>query len=93
MARCKRRPNIRTVAVPASPSNVILELPSDTVAFVLRPRTAVGIQIRVASAGEAYFSLAASETYTEEDLKLDRPLELILSAASAVTVEVWSWGA
>lgn len=93
VARCKRRPNIRAVAVPASPATVSLEFPSDTVAFILRPRTAVGVQIRVASSGEAYFSLGAAETYSEEDLKLDEPLELLLSAASAVTVEVWQWGA
>ena len=91
MARCKRRPNIFTTTVPASPATGILKLPSDTVAFVLRCRTPVGISIAIAGSPNETFSLGAGETYSEENLGLDGELALELSAASEVTLEVWSW--
>ena len=92
MARCKRTPNIFTLSVPASPATATLKLPTDTVAFVLRPRTPVGFTIALEGTEVEYFSIGAAETYTEENLSLEGPLHLVLSAASAVTVEVWSWG-
>jgi len=88
---CKRRPFIRTYAVPASPAYVEISLPITTAAFLLRPRTAVGLTIAIAGSPAEYFSLGAAETYTDEDLALQDPLVLRVAGASAATLEVWSW--
>lgn len=88
---CKRRPSIRTYNVPAAPAYVDVVFGPNTAAFVFRARTAVGLQVALPGSGGSFFSLAASETYSEEDLHLDAPLELRISAAAAAVLEVWSW--
>lgn len=88
---CKRRPRIRSFSITAGAPFEAITLPASTAAFVLRPRTAVGVQLRVDQASTDYFSLAAGETYTEEDLALDAELVIYVEAAADVVVEVWSW--
>lgn len=92
MARCKVAPEIRNYDLAADPATTPITFDADTVAFVLRCRTPVGLKIRLAGKGD-YFSLGAGETYSEEGLKLEDSLALEVSAASAAVLEVWSWGA
>lgn len=91
MARCKKFPRISTVNVPASPDTVELVLTRATVAFLVRPRTAIGVSIALTESPGNTFSLGAAETYAEENLMLDEDLVLLVSAASAVVLEVWAW--
>ena len=91
MATCKKRPRITTLAVTAGGLPERLTFPTSTAAFLIRPRTAVGVTIRLDPASSDYFSLGAGETYAEEDLRLEDALALWIDAASDVVVEVWSW--
>lgn len=91
MARCKRVPSIETHTVPAAPDTYTLHLGRDTVAFILRMRTPVGMTIGLGDTPVEVFSLGAAETYSEENLGLEDELVLVLSAASEAVVEVWSW--
>lgn len=91
MARCRRLPQIRNLDIPAAPLTATIELDRDTVAFVLRCRTPVGVTLAIEGNPLDVFSLAAGETYSEEGMKLDAALRLVVSAASAVIMEVWLW--
>lgn len=88
----KRRPSIRQYSVPASAPGTEIVLPTTTVAFVIRSRTAGGLQIALSGVeSNAFFSLGSAESYTEEELCLDEPLKLRVTGAAAGVVEVWSW--
>lgn len=92
MSRCARIPYLRIYTVPADPAEVEIDLPADLVTFVIRPRTAVGMKLRLDPAAIAYFSIDAGESLSVDNLKIDEePVKLLLSAASEITVELFGW--
>ena len=93
MAGCKTRSSIRNLVVPAGGS-VELSLDADTVEYALQVVSAAGAGVAWALSYRGSpddYHFAAGAGWTEERLRMDAPLDLLVTAAAASVVELITW--
>lgn len=91
MSRLARTPTIDNWVASADPIHVVL--PKATARYMLRIREPVDATVALWEQPAKLWTLKAAETYSEENLCLDVPLELAVNVAAGSTLEVWRWDA